>query len=146
MTTLTDQQINEIAQELDIGMGCFVHRQTGELLFIPDETKFDSTETEGWEEEREKLDENRDAYFEIQPMPSRKAFEVMEDFTMSLADSNFLKSRLTRALEKRKPFREFKYEIDNSGDYREHWFVFKNQRMREWVKEKLDLATLDEED
>lgn len=145
MKTLSEEQINEIAQELDIGMRCYVHRQTDELVSFPDTSRFDMADTEAWEEAMEKLDENRDDYLEIEPMTSTDAFEVMEDFTHRLEDSNSLKSRLIRALERRKPFREFKNEIDDSGEYRQQWFDFKNKRMIDWVKEKFDQASLDEE-
>jgi hypothetical protein len=69
----------------------------------------------------------------------------MEQFTETLPDSNSLKNRLINALNKRKPFREFKFVIDNSGDYREQWFDFKKQKLEEWVREKIDrLNRLDE--
>lgn len=139
MKTLTEQQINEIAEDLNCGLRCYVHRQTNELVSIPDTSQFAMLDTEGWEEEIEKLEKNSTDYLEIEPMCSRDAFEIMEDFTHSLEGNNALKGRLIRALERRKPFREFKFEIDNSGDEREQWFAFKKQRMIEWVKKQLEL-------
>lgn len=62
----------------------------------------------------------------------------MEDFTDGLPDNTRIKVTLIEALNKRKPFREFKYEIDNSGDYRQLWFDFKNQKMIEYVKDRVD--------
>ena len=62
----------------------------------------------------------------------------MEDFTDELPDNTRIKVTLIEALNKRKPFREFKYEIDNSGDYRQLWFDFKNQKMIEYVKDRID--------
>lgn len=35
MIPLTDEQLGEIAQELEIGMVCYVHQQTGELIAFP---------------------------------------------------------------------------------------------------------------
>lgn len=62
----------------------------------------------------------------------------MEDFADELPDNTRIKVTLIEALNKRKPFREFKYEIDNSGDYRQLWFDFKNQKMIEYVKDRID--------
>jgi hypothetical protein len=56
----------------------------------------------------------------------------MADFADSLSDSHRLKSRLINALNRKKPFREFKFVIDNSGEYRQMWFDFKNRKLQEW--------------
>lgn len=35
-------------------------------------------------------------------------------------------------------FDEYKFVIDNSGEYRLKWFEFKNRRMEEWVTERFN--------
>ncbi len=62
----------------------------------------------------------------------------MADFAEQLDDSNKLKTKLINALNKRKPFREFKFVIDNSGEYRQKWFDFKNEQLQQWVKDKFE--------
>ena len=41
-------------------------------------------------------------------------------------------------LSKKKPFREFKFVIDNSGAYRQEWFDFKNRKLEEFVRNRLN--------
>lgn len=61
----------------------------------------------------------------------------MEDFVYKVSDSNGLKIRLIEALGKKKPLREFKFVIVNSGKYRQYWFDFKNQKLQDWVRERI---------
>lgn len=145
MQTLTELQIKEIAEQLDCGFRCFVHRQTGEIISILDTLRHPGMDTETWEDEQEKFDNNFDEYYEIEQLESRDSFELMADFTEQLDDKNELKRQLITALNKKKPFREFKFVIDNSGIYRQQWFDFKNERLKQWVKEKLDYETRREE-
>ena len=138
MTTLTQEQIKEIAQELDCGNKCFVHKETNELIFIPDTNRNPTMDTEFFEEEMEKIDNNFDDYNVIETLESSESFEIMADFTEQLADNNELKTKLANALSKKKPFREFKFVIDNSGAYRQEWFDFKNSKLEEFVRNRLN--------
>ncbi len=141
MPTFTKEHIKEIAEQIDCGFRAFYHRQTGDLLFIPDSLKHPGIEIEAWEEDIEKLDNNFSDYAEIEAMDSSDSFELMRDFTELLDNSNLLKKQLTIALTKKKPFREFKFLIDNSGDYRQQWFDFKNLKLRQWVENQIDEQT-----
>lgn len=59
MITLTEHQINEIASELECGMNCFYHKQTGEIKTIPDfNNSYAGMDVEPWEEDINDLDEN----------------------------------------------------------------------------------------
>ena len=138
MKTLTKKQINEIAEMLDCGFRCFYNKQNGELIFIPDTSKHFDMDTEAWADEMGKLDNNYHDYFEIDGLESRDSFEIMTDFVDSLSDSDKIKNRLIAALNKRKPFREFKFVIDDSGEYRQIWFDFKSKKIQEWVKERFN--------
>jgi len=137
MKTLSEEQIKEIAEQIDFGYKCFWNRQEGELIFIPDELRHIGIDMDAWEDEVKKVEENWDLYEIISPLGSRDSFKIMSDFVDTLGDSNRLKYRLIDALNKRKPFREFKFVIDNSGDYRQHWFDFKNEWLEEWVRERV---------
>lgn len=60
-------------------------------------------------------------------------------------DSASLQEKLINALNRSKPFSNFKWIIDNSGDYRQKWFDFKNQKYIEWVEEKIsELNSMEE--
>ncbi len=137
MIELSKEQIKEIAERLEIGEKCFVHMHTRELVFYPDPLKFLDFDEEFYQEEMQKVEENGQDYLEIEGMNSQEGFQLMEDFTQQL-NSSSLQERLYLALSQKKPFRHFKYEIDTSGEYRQVWFAFKNQKMIDWVKVKIN--------
>lgn len=131
---LTPAQIREIAQELDTGMTCYVHKQSLEIECIPDmDAPF--FDLEPWEEIIDKIQGNRSDYFEFEGMDSHQAFQVMQDFADELPDQKF-KDKLFKALSWRKPFANFKWLIDES-DYRQNWFDFKQAAMEAWVHEQI---------
>lgn len=111
MITFTNEQIKEIAEQLEVGFRAFFHKETGELIFVPKEDEFSSMDFSGWEEELHQLKKNPMAYREVYGMEGRDGFEVMEDFADQLSDKR-LQDRLYSALNKKHPFREFKYVID----------------------------------
>jgi outer membrane cobalamin receptor len=136
MISLTKDQIKEIAEQLDCGMRCYVDKETGAIQTTPD---FDNwyTDDELWTNVLNELEENWDKYVEIERMESHNSFDLMADFAESV-DSKELRDSLINALNKKHPFRNFKWVVDNSGKYRQKWFDFKNQRLIEWVEKKLD--------
>ena len=138
MTALTSEQIKEIADTIDCGFVCHWNIKNNRLIFIPNDEGFDPADNDAWDEDIKELKTNSSDYKEIEKPDSTESFRFMEDFTDELPDNTRVKVTLIEALNKRKPFREFKYEIDNSGDYRQLWFDFKNQKMIEYVKDRID--------
>ena len=135
MTILIDSQIKEIAELLDCGERVFINRETGKILSHPDFDK-NGYDTEFYEEILEELENNFTDYWEVEQLSSRDSFEIMENFTNQLEDANQLKDKLYKALSNKKPFANFKFQIDNSGIYRQEWFDFKNEQLKKWVLEK----------
>ena len=137
MIKLTKDQIKELADQLDCGNKCYINKETGILIFTPD---FDSgyADEELWQDDINELEENWDKYVEIDRMESRESFEVMAGFAESV-DSRELREALIGALNKKHPFQNFKWVVDNSGPYRQKWFDFKNQRLIEWVNDQLEV-------
>ena len=133
MKTLTKEQIKEIAEDLDMGFKCFLNKKTGEYLSFPDPLKHYETDDDAWKDDKKKLRKNVKDFIEIDGLDSHDSFQIMQDFAESLPDSASEKQRLINALNRSKPFREFKYEVDNAGEYREMWFEFKQQKLEEWV-------------
>ena len=133
---LTSAQIQEIAEILDCGSRCFYQHstQTVKDLIDRDNPFYDPIEEEeqAWAE----IEENPDDHIEIEKMSSSHSFDVMEAFIDEVEDPQ-LRARLVKALSRPKPFRNFKYEIDDS-DYREKWFKFKKSKMIAWVEQQLD--------
>lgn len=123
----TKKQIEEIADNLDSGMKCFYNLKTGELKTLLDFDNWVGADKEPWEEEFEEIDENRVDYFEFENFDTHGSFRIMADFAESIDDTK-LRDRLINALNRPKPFRNFKRNIDNSGAFRQQWFDIKKLR------------------
>jgi len=135
-STQTDK-IKEIADQLDCGFRAFIHKTTEQTLFIPDDKSMPDIDFDYWSEELEELDNNFTDYHEIPKWSSSEAFEIMSEFTNQLTDKN-LQSQLFDALRKNKPFRRFKFIIDNSYDFRQEWFDFKTKWQEDYVAKQLN--------
>jgi len=133
---LSDKQIEQIAEDLDCGEKCFYNIETKEVKSIIDTT--DSWDlTDEYKAELAEIEGNQDNYFEFKKMDSRSFFLTMEAFISEIPDERF-RNKLVNALNKPKPFRNFKIEIDKESDYRQSWFDFKKQKMIEWVKDQIE--------
>ena len=124
-------------------MRCYINKETCAIQTTPD---FDNwyTDDELWTDILNELEENWDKYIEIERMESRDSFDLMADFAESV-DSRELRDCLINALNKKHPFRNFKWVVDNSGPYRQKWFDFINQSLIEWVEKKLgEINSLEE--
>ncbi len=129
--------LNDIADSMEAGFKCYIHKETLEVITIPDEDRFVNMDTEAWQEDIDKVFDNRKQYLEIENMNSTECFRVMEDFVDSLP-TNSTKIRLLTTLEGLKPFANFKHQIENSGDDRELWFAFRRNKNIDWVQNQLN--------
>lgn len=120
-------QIEEIADNLDSGMRCFYNTKTGNIITIIDVNSWDYSDDEAWSEEIEQIEQNREDYFEFTAFESYESFQIMVDFTEEI-ENDELRNKLTNILNCSKPFRNFKWQIDNSGEYRQRWFDFKKNK------------------
>lgn len=136
MNPISPDNIKEIAEQLDCGFRAFIHKKSTQLLFVPDELNFPDIDEELWEEELTELKNNRLDYYEIEKWTSREAFEIMNDFAEQVANQS-LQSKLFNALGRKKPFREFKFLIDNDPDYRQQWFDFKSEWQLDFVTKRV---------
>lgn len=132
---ISGKQIREISQDLQCGLKTFINKETGEIKSIlnPNEVYSDS---ETWEEELEKIENEWIDYSVIEKMESWEAFQVMEDFIEEIKDER-LKEDIIKILNRKSPFANFKAEIESSS-YRQKWFDFRDNKYEEYVKEKLD--------
>jgi Uncharacterised protein family (UPF0158) len=137
MTALTSEQIKEIADTIDCGFVCHWNIKNNRLIFLPTDQLIQYNDSDAWDEDIKEVEQNFNDYKEIEKPDSTESFRFMEDFTDELPDNTRIKVTLLEALNKRKPFREFKYEIDNSGEYRQLWFDFKNQKMIDYVQDRI---------
>jgi len=146
MINLTDRQIYDITQDLECGMNCFVHKVTGEVKSVPE----DMVDEEEWEEVIDEIENDAGNYIEIEKMDSNHSYKVMERFIDTVEDKQ-LADRLYNAINRSKPFHNFRYELDYSDEYLKKWYAFKSQAMTEWVKEQLiprieDIDDIDDTD
>lgn len=133
---MTNEQIKEIAEDLEMGFRCFVHKKKGDIRCYPDEDQFGLDNQEAWEEDRQAIKKARGQYLEIEKMTSQDQFKIMEEFIHQV-DQKRLQEKLLQIISSPKPFRNFKAEIDAAGAYREKWFAFKSAKMQEWVARQL---------
>lgn len=95
------KRLLDIAYELDTGMICYVHRQTGELISFPDPAQF--LNTSDWQAKVDFVATDPNSYVAITPMSNRASFQVMEDFA-DFVPSDSLRNQLRYALGHPKPF------------------------------------------
>ena len=144
--------VAEIAELVDCGYICYYNAKTNEMEkspkeLIQDPENFESmtgTSLKEWNLKNEEWD----FCLTFEQPDSHTSFKIMEDFTESLKDRNF-RAILRDILSDRKPFANFRRTIDNSH-FREKWFEFKNQWMKEYIWEVMEREMIyigdDEED
>lgn len=128
--------LNDIADSMEAGFKCFIHRETFEVVSYLNPDQFPDMDPKDWKDEIDKVRKNKKKFIEIENMTSSDSFSVMEVFADSL-ENNTTKLRLQTALQGQKPFANFKLQIDSSGDYRNLWFEFRREKNIEWVANQL---------
>ena len=127
--------IQQIAQYIDCGHDCYYNLKTKDLFWIPNIDKL-ATGDEYYHREifrdalnKVKSEEKNLIKFEV--LESYQSFKIMEHFKNQIGDDR-LRNSLQQALNKRKPFQNFKYLIDHS-EFREDWFEFKQKELEKIV-------------
>jgi len=128
--------LNDIADNLEAGYKCFIHMDTCEVVTYLNPDQYPEMDPKDWKEEIGKVRKAKKKFIEIESMKTFQSFKVMEEFVDSL-ENNSTKVRLLVALEGKKPFANFKHQIENSGDYREFWFSFRRDKNIKWVQDQL---------
>jgi len=129
--------VKEIAETIDTGFICFLNLDTLETESIPNDDdylfEFKSAAEESGEEFKYSEWEH---CIKFEPLPSYEAFRIMEGFIDDVVDDDKVRNRLINALNRRKPFANFKNVIDSS-QYRQAWFDYKQQQLEIKVWDKL---------
>lgn len=132
--------INEIAQQLDCRNECYFNQKTKELICIPNAKLMAMGDEEYYKEvfkdDLEKVKSQKKDLIKFEVLESFESFKIMEDFKNQINDNHF-KEKLNEALNRRKPFQNFKYLIDHS-EYREDWFEFKQKELEKIVLETIE--------
>lgn len=131
--------IRSIAEEIDIGMICFLNTDTLEVESVLRENYNaygDDDFKDFYQEVYDKVD-NWVNLIRIEPPQSWQSFKIMEDFIETcISDDDSVKNHLWDAISKKKPFQSFKSIIDDS-QYRQCWFDFKQAKLESFVLEQL---------
>lgn len=147
MAKLSPEQIDEIAENIDMGMICFYHITSGRIItLIPQVTEINSDYSGLYSEdelkERNQLDDieaHLDEYIPFEKMSSRNAFDVMRAFALS-NNHDTIKENLLLSLEKQHPFQSFKTALYSlPKEISSEWYAFKTKKNRRWVEEQLEL-------
>jgi hypothetical protein len=134
---LTQDQIKSIAEEIEMGMKVFVHLETKDIKSLPDFDNDIVLDEEIWEDAIKEIEEDIDNYLQFDPLSSRESFSIMGEFAGNVKDEE-LRDKLFQSLNMSKPFKHFKEIIDNSGDFRDEWFAYRESKYIEFIKEQLD--------
>jgi len=79
---------------------------------------------------------NKDSYFYIKPITSQEGYEIMQDFA-ALEESEEIKGLLFDALERKKPFLNFKDAIADYADIQKKFYEYKDNRLKEILRNQL---------
>ena len=80
--------------------------------------------------------ENEDRYYYIEPIPSHEGYEIMQDFAASV-ESDEIRDQMFDALERKKPFFNFKSTLADYPDIQKKFFEYKDNRLKEILRDRL---------
>lgn len=132
-----DEIIREIADLIECGQLCYIHVKDRTIEYHPQKINLFYGEPNPWQDILDKVRSEKENYIEIKQMSTHQFFEVIEDFIVSVVDSDVFKNALEKILRRPKPFSYFKHYVETS-DYRMSWFKFKADRNFQWVKLQLN--------
>lgn len=139
MLYIEAEMIKEISDQLDMGMKCFYHLKTGELVVYPDSLKMGGElDEEAWKEEITKVEEDATEYLLFTAMDSYESFDVIEEFVLQIDKQN-VKEIFEETINQKKPFQSFKNLLFDYPELRQQWFLYKAERYRIYVEEQLDV-------
>jgi hypothetical protein len=141
MKQLTDKQIEEIASELELGMDCYIHKETCGLISVPNEMDHAEFYDAGlYKDELREIRKNKKSYILIEPLDTGESFKLMRDFTYTLDDEK-MRDKLQLSLERPKPFAKFRYALESGSEYTNMWYEFKSKEYIKYVKLMLRFAS-----
>lgn len=104
--------------------GFYLDTETGDILLSTEDVDDDLPED---------LEDNP-RYRLIDPLVSHESFQIMEDFVDNLGDTEEA-GKLQDALNRRKPFRQFKDTLHEHTDLSDAWFAFEQQELKRLAEE-----------
>jgi len=143
--------VREVADAMQENMGIwFLDISKKEVIFISDEygswldeeitdeqINEEENETEKmFLQDKKRISDDPDNFIEIPKAESHEAFQIMEDFTEQLSDER-MQDNLVRALNRPKPFHNFRFVLDEDNDVLQQWYKFRDAAYLEKAKDFL---------
>ena len=135
MLHLKNVNLDELAEALEFRFMDFetyfwLDPTTGKIALWGEEAA-DEAETEGWD-----LDDR--GGIQIEPIPAAEGYADMERFISTVQDP-LCQERLVRAIDRKKPFRNFKEVLHECPDLPAQWESFHDAAMKvraiEWLRD-----------
>ncbi|MGB6036857.1 MAG: hypothetical protein WBG42_11365, partial [Cryomorphaceae bacterium] len=136
---LSENTIREIADWLQCGLECWIHKSKGTMYFLPnfDDPYFDPSQ---WEDVLTSVQGHEDEYLVFQTMDTSLSFRIMQSFAYSLEKSS-IRSELENALSKPRPFHYFNARVEGSP-IQTDWADFRFNAHMDWVKSQVNCYEL----
>jgi len=81
--------------------------------------------------------EKEDRFFYIEPVASHESYEIMQEFAES-EESDEIRGHLIDALERKKPFLNFKNAIADYPDTEKKFYEYKDNRLKDILRNRLE--------
>jgi hypothetical protein len=120
-----DELISAFATNFEL-FANYLDLKTGRIICVEEEEK----------ELIEKIENEKERYVYIEPIPSYISYGWREEFIETIKDKD-LREKLEIAIDGPGAFRRFKNVLLRYPKIREKWFEFERKKMEEYVKEWL---------
>ena len=138
MTTITNRQIEEMAQRYGGIEVIFVNKKTGEIRFLMDLNQMFMDDFEDMvKKDYEKIEAEKEDWIKLKNMNSREEYQIMESFIPKVRTKR-IRERLQLALTGYKPFRNFKDQIHQMALERDEWFEHRTRHNINHIRDFLE--------
>jgi t-SNARE complex subunit (syntaxin) len=133
---VNDDILKAIAEELSLGIKCFLNKETSEVVSFPDEIKYGDFDIDDWKEDIDQVKNNPQDFIEIEPRNSSEAYRTMEWFIDDVQDEE-AKLKLTQAIAGKKPFAGFERQLQEFPGLIDEWIAFNKECNIDFIKQQL---------
>lgn len=140
MATLSPETIRTIAEALEAGKECYVHREAQEVIALGDPERDPTIDPDEHEMILERIETSREQYLHFERMPTDRSFAVMTAFIDRVRDQE-LWQELSYAIKRPRPFRNFRKMLETDPEYYQKWLNFRTKRYLAYVEEQLEAMT-----
>jgi Uncharacterised protein family (UPF0158) len=137
----TKAQIKDIATHLNGDDRCYIHPETGEIVFWPDfeEARLDHEKylAQLGEKRRTKYEESVKSWIPIHGTKARDEIRMMESFVPTVT-ANSIRTALSASLVTSKPFAHFRAALNSSEEWLQKWLDYKEAAFAAFVIRQIE--------